>query len=530
MEGDELTFALEHQRRELLAAKAQESDLDVAFDLQMQEAITASLSLHHPSTSRNPIASPPPGDIKSVSEDDGFDYLTLLLGDISRFQVERRDHERCEEEMRQIRENLSLRIHDQKFAAYIMTIPEDEWKEHGDNYENPFNGDVGLMSENFKVYAKGLVSEERIRDMKVMVAGAGVAVCDSRDNVVLEANKPLESAELMSSEKAELEALVHGLNVALSLDLKRVTIYLDDYMVYQYVTGRVQPSQSATTLVNEVVLLQRKFTYCQPSLVSRNDFKFAFKLARDAIVSQISWRAETSNGKNLKETCVICFEDIDAAQMFTVDGCFHRYCFSCMRQHVEVKLLNGMLAKCPDEGCKSEVSIESCGKFLDPKLVEIMSQRMKEASIAVEEKVYCPFLKCSALMSRQEVLEYTKTVFVGTEQSGARKCKKCHRFFCINCRVPWHYNLTCYDYKRSNPPPKEDALLSSLAREKLWRQCKKCYHMVELKEGCYHITCRCQYEFCYTCGAEWKNKGPTCKCPIWDERNIIRNGGNGQQR
>jgi hypothetical protein len=29
--------------------------------------------------------------------------------------------------------------------------------------------------------------------------------------------------------------------------------------------------------------------------------------------------------------------------------------------------------------------------------------------------------------------------------------------------------------------------------------------------------CRCQHEFCYLCLAKWK----TCKCPAWDERNII---------
>lgn len=32
--------------------------------------------------------------------------------------------------------------------------------------------------------------------------------------------------------------------------------------------------------------------------------------------------------------------------------------------------------------------------------------------------------------------------------------------------------------------------------------------------------CRCGYEFCYTCGAEWKNKKATCSCPLWDEDNI----------
>lgn len=33
--------------------------------------------------------------------------------------------------------------------------------------------------------------------------------------------------------------------------------------------------------------------------------------------------------------------------------------------------------------------------------------------------------------------------------------------------------------------------------------------------------CRCGYEFCYTCGAEWKNKKATCSCPLWDEENIL---------
>ena len=225
--------------------------------------------------------------------------------------------------------------------------------------------------------------------------------------------------------------------------------------------------------------------------MARNDIKFAFKSARDAIVSQIAWREETNNGKGLKETCAICFEDTDVDKIFSVDGCLHRYCFSCMKQHVEVKLLNGMVAKCPHENCKSEVNIDSCGKLLASNLVQVMSQRVKESSISPAEKVYCPYPRCSALMSKSEVLQYTKTVNLGAELTGVRKCMKCHYFFCIKCKVPWHYNMTCYDYKRSNPNPHpEDAKLKSLAKTNRWRQCLKCNHMVELAEGCYHITCR----------------------------------------
>lgn len=242
------------------------------------------------------------------------------------------------------------------------------------------------------------------------------------------------------------------------------------------------------TLVNQVALLQSIFEHCSPSLVKPSDIKFAFQLAREAIVSQITWPAETTKGKRLNETCVICFEETDVARMFSIDGCLHRYCYSCMKQHVEAKLLNGSVVLCPHEVCKSEVSIDSCVTFLEPKQVQVMRQRIKESSIPVTEKVYCPNPRCSALMSKSNVLDYTNTYCVNAEQSGARKCMLCHCYFCINCKVPWH-NQTCYDYKKSHPYA-EEQLVKSLATKKLWRQCVKCSHIIELAEGCYHITCR----------------------------------------
>ncbi|XP_050367213.1 uncharacterized protein LOC126785649 isoform X4 [Argentina anserina] len=525
---DDLHTILSEQRHELMAAKTLDSDLDIAFSLQMQEAMSASLS-HHPSSSSRP---PPPPPLPL--HDDTLDLsAALMLEDIEKFAQEYEDHERSLLEVRKAKEDLDRRIHDQNFAAEVRDAPEDYWSEYGDNYEKPYYADGGgsssaaVESECLRLYCKGLVGEEVVRDSKVVVAGAGVAICDPRDNLIFEARKILEAFDggvVMSNEAVEIEALIEGLNTALSLELRNVTFFCDGYMLYQYVTGRVVPGNSKmATLVNQLGLLRRKFEYCSPSLVARSDIKFAFQFAREAIVSQITWPAETSNGKSLKETCVICFEDTDVGKMFSIDGCLHRYCFTCMKQHVEVKLLNGQMAQCPHEGCKSEVNIESCAQFLAPKLVEVMSQRIKESSIPVTEKVYCPNPRCSALMSKQEVLQYTNSYYAGAEQSGARRCMKCHSYFCFNCKVPWHSNMTCYDYKRSHPYPRsEDQLLKSLATKKRWRQCVMCKNMVELAEGCYHITCRCGYEFCYTCGAEWDNKKPTCSCPIWDLRNIIR--------
>lgn len=43
-----------------------------------------------------------------------------------------------------------------------------------------------------------------------------------------------------------------------------------------------------------------------------------------------------------------------------------------------------------------------------------------------------------------------------------------------------------------------------------WRRCYKCRTLVELTQGCTHMTCRCKAQFCYICGAIWD---PTIGCP-----------------
>ena len=76
------------------------------------------------------------------------------------------------------------------------------------------------------------MSEERVRGIMVNVAGAWVAICDSRDNLILEARKNVEAmmnGVVVSGEVVELQALIEALNKALTLDLKSVTFFCDDY-------------------------------------------------------------------------------------------------------------------------------------------------------------------------------------------------------------------------------------------------------------------------------------------------------------
>ncbi|CAL5424253.1 unnamed protein product [Camellia sinensis] len=496
MDSEELRTIVSEQSRELLTAMAVESDLDLAFQLQMQEAIKSSLG-PQPSSSSSTL---PQFHIHDVSDPS---FASLISEEIARFEQEHGDRDHAEAEMMKMRDDLRRRIHDQAFARDMSRISEEEWMKTGDHFVRPY-GEGSSYSESsarvsnaeaFRLYSKGLVREERVGGVKKMSAGIGIAICDLGDYPILELRKPLFGCDEMSHQVAEVKALIEGLNAAINLGIKRISIFCDNPLVYQYVTGKAMPMQgNIAAFVGQVTLLQRKFSYCSPSFVAQKDVKFALKLASEAIVSQVTCLAESSRGKNMKENCSICLEDTDVSQMFSVNDCLHRYCSSCLKKHVEVKLLQGMLPKCPHDGCKTELKIESCKNFLTSELYDLMSQRIKEYSIPATQKIYCPYPKCSALMSKAEAL-------VNTNNAGASMCERCRGLFCMSCKAPWHSNISCNDYKILNPYPcAEDAVplfklklyakLNSLARRNLWRQCVKCHHMVELAEGCNHIYCR----------------------------------------
>lgn len=186
-----------------------------------------------------------------------------------------------------------------------------------------------------------------------------------------------------------------------------------------------------------------------------------------------------------KNTCSICFDD--DIQIFSMVLCGHWFCVECTKRHIETKLLEGRVPRCPHYGCKSNITLRSCAHLLAPKLRTIWLQKIKEESVPVKERVYCPNPSCSTLMSKTELSKFSFT----KEARSMRCCFDCGEPFCINCKVPWHSNLSCKDYKRLGPnPTTNDMMLKVLANKKMWRQCEKCQHVIELVEGCFHVTCR----------------------------------------
>ena len=194
-------------------------------------------------------------------------------------------------------------------------------------------------------------------------------------------------------------------------------------------------------MVDQVVSMLEEFEQCEISLVRRSEVGYVLKLARDSIVAQIAKALAVETSKVKRETCTICLEDTDVSKIHAIESCAHRFCFSCMKEHVRVKLLHGMLPACAQDGCTTKLSVEGSKIFLSSQLLQIMVERIREGQIPPTQKIYCPYPKCSALMSLSELIhpeQQSCSKYTVSDAVTLRKCVKCRGFFCVRCKVPWH--------------------------------------------------------------------------------------------
>lgn len=83
-------------------------------------------------------------------------------------------------------------------------------------------------------------------------------------------------------------------------------------------------------------------------------------------------------------------------------------------------------------------------------------------------------------------------------------CRKCRTRACSICKRAAH------SVGQDCPADWELDAVLQMGEKSGWRRCYKCRNLVELTQGCSHITCRCKAQFCYICGAVWD---ATVGCP-----------------
>jgi len=142
--------------------------------------------------------------------------------------------------------------------------------------------------------------------------------------------------------------------------------------------------------------------------------------------------------------------------------------------------------------------------------------------------MYCPFRDCSALLMKPASADNEKPSSsahppsLAASSSGCVECEACHRAFCVECVVPWHGDLSCGEFQANlkNLRLLGDEKLLQLADQQKWQRCKQCGRLVELSSGCFHMTCLCKNEFCYSCGGSWQGGEKACSCPRWTESRL----------
>ncbi|XVF74205.1 hypothetical protein PTKIN_Ptkin13bG0091700 [Pterospermum kingtungense] len=204
--------------------------------------------------------------------------------------------------------------------------------------------------------------------------------------------------------------------------------------------------------------------------------------------------------------CEICVERKERHQMFTIRGCSHSFCSDCVSTYVKTRLeQNITIIMCPGENCRLILELEACRPQLPKEVINLWEDLLcEELLCATGGRLYCPFKDCSALLLNDNQ---------GGEVIAETECPVCHRLFCAQCHVSWHPGINCEEYQKLNEDERgrEDLLVRNLAKENKWGRCPSCHIIVERTEGCLHMTCRCKFEFCYACGAEWKQDHGGCQ-------------------
>lgn len=168
----------------------------------------------------------------------------------------------------------------------------------------------------------------------------------------------------------------------------------------------------------------------------------------------------------------------------------HSYCHECFIRLVSAAVQNEQ--QWPPKCCLNAIPVKTILRVIPSDLRTTFQDRSQEWEIPMADRVYCGHQGCSL---------WVKPVNISA-RSREGVCAKKHTT-CTVCRGPGHKGKEC-----EQDPDME--LTNNLAEEEGWKRCYNCHALVEHREACQHMTCRCGTQFCYVCGERWR----TCGCTM----------------
>jgi hypothetical protein len=150
----------------------------------------------------------------------------------------------------------------------------------------------------------------------------------------------------------------------------------------------------------------------------------------------------------------------------------------------------------PPRCCSQSIPASIVKSVLDRDDQAAFMESVLQFSTPWEARIFCPNPTCGEFIPKRGKIDPKHPFEVVCRQCRTKACSICKRAahaFGQDCPADWEL----------------DAVLQ-MGENAGWRRCYKCRNLVELTQGCSHITCRCKAQFCYICGAVWD---PAVGCP-----------------
>ncbi len=126
----------------------------------------------------------------------------------------------------------------------------------------------------------------------------------------------------------------------------------------------------------------------------------------------------------------------------------------------------------PPKCCTSDhIPLQHVDQLFDKNFKKLWNTKFAEYS--TKNRIYCPARKCGEWIRPADI----------HKEDGRKygKCSRCKTKVCCLCNGKWHGLKEC-------PKDEETNKLLETAKKAGWQRCYNCRTMVELKEGCNHMT------------------------------------------